>query len=616
MVGIVAVVVLLIAAPFFQARTPEAYTRARNLSIEMEPTATAAALVNEAKAAHDAIVVPAQATAEAASILANNAQRIDEDAHQQALRHKGEMAALTISNTKRLNEVDAAYIARIEGIKANGAKVVSEAQADAARASAGAWRDTITYGGIALGAVVALVGVSLAIVTALSTRAKIINHPVTGPMLVTGRGVIMLGNVTTPVIAWSAKQPILLAGDNERGLVAQRQAFALIHSASKSNNADVVRAADRAANTALQQNWSGNAVLSSAVQALPAGNRDELSGKAPAFEQLMQSWRPTREQMLLAFDQGGQPIYVALNDMLSGVIIGRQKQGKTTFMRFVYAQCALIGVDVRVWDLHEDVVDDLPGASAYTTAEGIRRSVIELTAELERRIKMRLKHGRAQPIMVLADEVNQLVGVVPECVGVFERIIAEGRKYDIYCDVSAKGVPADLLGQSWVRDSLSTRVAFLTTPHQARLIGIDKDAARMVAELTPGHAVLDGPVQPQIVTFPNVTADNVRSLLPGKAPSRATFRAPSEPLPEYAAAPSAEAAEAGESGRSYGPEVAENVVRLWKEGKTNTSQPLYSLRRSSSVTKPTRWIRSATSDSLAAFRIRFENHVSLPASTR
>ncbi len=568
---ICAIVALLIVKPFFDQRTPDAYVRANNEAIRMQPTATAAALENQARAQHDVIVVPAQASAEAASILANNQQRIDEDAHQQALRHEGEMAALTISNTERINEVQANGVARVEDIKASSAKTVSESYADAMRASAGAWRDTITYGGFAIGAVILLVGLAMGIVVWLYTRAKVITHPITGPMLVTSRGVIFLGNVTTPAIEFPHReQPMRLIGESLPHLVTQRQAFGLINSATKSDNPVMTRVAERTATAALQQRWTSNPVLDSAVQALPAG-RDEVK-PLWSFEELFRVWRPTREQMILAFDREGQPIYVALNDMLSGVIIGRQKQGKTTLMRFLYSQCTMVGVDVRVWDLHEDVVDDLPGASAYTTADGIRQSVREVIAELEKRIRLKLKHGVARPIMILADEVNQLVGAVPDVVTAFERIIAEGRKYDIYCDVSAKGVPAELFGPSWIRDSLSTRVAFLTTPHQARLIGIDKDAARMVMELTPGHAVLDGPVPAQIVTFPNVTAENVRSILPAsRATSGAASKATSGPLPDEDNMVSAEAEEAAEINTFEGVEAgnkASLVRQLLKDGRS------------------------------------------------
>lgn len=82
-----------------------------------------------AQVARDQIVVPARAQADADSIIARTQQQINEEAHQQALRHSGEMAALSISNTLRLNEVNAAYQSQI-------ARITSQSAVDQANAAA------------------------------------------------------------------------------------------------------------------------------------------------------------------------------------------------------------------------------------------------------------------------------------------------------------------------------------------------------------------------------------------------------------------------------------------------------------------------------------------------
>lgn len=567
---ICAIVILAIAAPFFQQRTPEAYVRARNLAIEMEPTATAAAIRNQEAAIHATIVAPAQATAEAASILANNRQRIDEDAHQQALRHEGEMAALTISNTQQLKKIDADYTAKVEGIKASGAKVAAEANADAARASAGAWRDTITYGGIAIGAVVLLVGAALAIVAWLSTRAKIINDPITGPILVTGRGIVMLGNVTTPVLAWNQNEPIRIAGESERPLVAQRQAFALIGKAAQSGNPEMARVAQHAATSAMQQSWSpSNAVLDSAVNALPSG-RDELAGRVPTFADLLRTWQPSFRQMLLGIGLDGALRYCGLDDLLSTGVIGRPGTGKSTVLRFHYLQCRLVGARVVVWDLHRTIVKSLPGAEAFTRIDEINRSAEEMCAILDRRINA--DRYDDQPIMILADEFNLLAPNSPEVTEAMGRVILEGRKVKMFAMISGQGLPAKLFGDSTPRDALSSRFVLHTTTRQASMIGLDRDALPWVVDLKPGSAVVDGPIDPAVLSIPNTTEADVRALIPASgATSRAASGATSEPLPEYRTATSTEAAEVAESGISYGPEVAESVIRMWKDGMTNTA---------------------------------------------
>jgi hypothetical protein len=508
-----ALVVLAIVVPFVQDRTPEAYVRANNDAIRMQPTATAAALVNNFEATRVSIVAQAKSTAEAASILANNQQRIDEDAHQQALRHAGDMAALNISNTLRVNEIDAGYTARVEGIKANSAKTVAEAQADASRASAGAWRDTLTYGGIAVGAIVVLVGGALAVVVWLSTRAKVINDPITGPMLVTSKGVIMLGNVTTPVIAWNQNQ-MVTAGDSVMPLVAQRQAFALIGKSSQSDRPELARLAERSTVTAVQQ-YGSSPLLDSAVQALPATERSAdgplQPARVPNFAELVRTWKPTPSQMMMGIALDGSGRYCALEDYLSTAVIGLPKSGKTTVLRFIYVQCRLVGARVAVWDLHRSIVETLPGAEAFTEIEDINQSAAEIIGVYEHRRKTMAYN--ASPIMILADEFNLLApnsDLVTEAIG---KVILGGRKYQMFCMVSGQGLPAKLFGDSTPRDALNTRFVLHTTTRQAGMVGLDRDCLPWVVGLKRGQAVVEGPIDAEILSIPNTTSEDIRMLL-------------------------------------------------------------------------------------------------------
>jgi hypothetical protein len=524
---VVALVALVVSLTFLQPRTPEAYVLANNEAIRMQPTATAAALANQAESIRVAIIVPAQATAEAASILANNAQRISEDAHQQALRHQGEMAALSISNTARLNEIEADYTARVEGIKAGGAKEVAEANADASRASAGAWRDTLTYGGFALGSVVLLLGGTLTIVTWLSTRAKIIDHPLTGPILVTSRGIIPLGNITTPMLLTNGAE----VGSNVLPLVAQRQAYALIGRARTADVPELARAAQHATVQTVQAGWqiSNPAALGDAVQALPAG-RDDLAVRIPTFAQLLQAWQPTRQQMLLGIDPQGSPVHCALEDLLSTGIIGRPRTGKSTLLRFIYLQCRLIGAQVVVWDLHLTVAGDLPGAQAFTELGEINQSAEQMCVTLDRRIKSR--NYNAQPIMIMADEFNLLAPNSAEVTEAMGRIILEGRKVNMFAMLSGQGLPATLFGGSTARDALSSRFVLHTTTRQAQMVGLDREYVPLVVDLKPGMAIVDGPIDPTILSIPNTTEADLLTLLPAsKAASQAASAMVSGPLP-------------------------------------------------------------------------------------
>lgn len=231
----------------------------------------------------------------------------------------------------------------------------------------------------------------------------------------------------------------------------------------------------------------------------------------PTFGEILRTWQPTADRMLFGYTDAGAPLHGRLDQLLSGEIVGRQGSGKTTLLRLIYAQCLIVGVRVLVWDLHEDIVADLPGAITYTDARAIDDSAADLVRELDRRIA---EHDRGSvPIMVLIDEVNQLANVVPAVIDAIGRVVNEGRKYGVYCVVSAKGMPAALFNGSTVRDSFSTRFAFQTTTRQAAMIGFDRDAVPLVRDLTPGRALFEGPWAAQVITIPNTSPDDVKRVL-------------------------------------------------------------------------------------------------------
>ena len=90
----------------------------------------------------------------------------------------------------------------------------------------------------------------------------------------------------------------------------------------------------------------------------------------PSFMNLITAWHPSPVQMMLGYGSSG-PIYGSMEDMLSIGVVGRPKTGKTTILRFIYAQCVIVGAQVVVWDMHRNIVKDLPGANAYTQLTAI-----------------------------------------------------------------------------------------------------------------------------------------------------------------------------------------------------------------------------------------------------
>jgi hypothetical protein len=295
--------------------------------------------------------------------------------------------------------------------------------------------------------------------------------------------------------------------------------------------------------------------------------------RIPTFAELLQTWTPTIDQMLFGFDEQGRPIYGSLDQLLSCLVIGRQGQGKTTLLRLIDLQCALTGVEVFAWDVHDDIAEDVPGIQSFMRSADIEKSARAIEAELDKRMSLKLKGSRARPIMILIDEVNMVVDRAPSLPGIIKRIVSEGRKYRIFEFVTAKGAPSDIFEKSWARDTFSALISFWTSALQARNVGFEPDAARLAEGLTPGRAVLRLQTMPaQVVTFPDLPLADMQRLLPAsRAASAPASRAASGPLPETGRVISVEAEKAAEIDYFEGVEAAgrtETVRQLIKAGKS------------------------------------------------
>ena len=339
----------------------------------------------------------------------------------------------------------------------------------------------------------------------MSGAYMVIRRPSAGERLIVAAGTAVALMRGKPVDRYES--PWVQVGEGDPNVTARDQAQGLLAAATRTPSA----IGDRVTRSMLGSSDAPTAATPPPAITPPTYVAPSPVAIVPSFAETLRNWHPTRERMLFGYTQDGTPLHGRLDQLLSGEIVGRQGSGKTTLLRMIYAQCLIVGVRVIVWDLHEDIVSDLPGAVTYTDAQAIDRSAAWLVAELDRRIAQHDKTGT--PIMILIDEINQLANVVPAVIEAIGRVVNEGRKYHVYCVVSAKGMPAAMFNGSTVRDSFATRFAFQTTTRQAAMIGFDRDAVPLVRDLTPGRALFEGPWAAQVITIPWTSTDDVKGIL-------------------------------------------------------------------------------------------------------
>lgn len=238
---------------------------------------------------------------------------------------------------------------------------------------------------------------------------------------------------------------------------------------------------------------------------------------APPFAAIAHQISPGH--LVLGYGSAGR-IGGDISDLLSTAIAGRPGTGKTTLLRFVCAQVLRIGGQPVLFDPHGSIADELSGLlECAEDASDMERLAEQLESQLEARLSAR-RAGQppAVPLLLLADEWPIISQLAPEAVRVAGRIVLEGRKVGVYALISGQGLPSEQLGGSLVRDALSSRYVFQTTPAQARMAGLDNETAkRLLLTLEaagPGYAILaSARRKPEVVAIPDTSPDDLRAFL-------------------------------------------------------------------------------------------------------
>lgn len=262
------------------------------------------------------------------------------------------------------------------------------------------------------------------------------------------------------------------------------------------------------------------------------GKLDELAPAlpiAPAFRSLISQIRPGH---LFLAQGSSQPIWGDITDLLSTLDVGRPGTGKSTLLRMVCGQVMIIGGKPIIFDPHGSILDDL--GSSFECAES-PRDIARYSHLLDSQLTERLARRRAgqdnfQPLLLLVDEMPIISEMSPAALPAIRRVVLEGRKVGMYALVSGQGVPSSILGGTLVRDAMSSRYVFCTSPQQARMAGIENETAKQMMAILetapPGKAVLaTANRRPEIVAIPDTLTDDIRYIVNrrgnGKQPGNA-----------------------------------------------------------------------------------------------
>src|SRR6266568_3545 len=246
------------------------------------------------------------------------------------------------------------------------------------------------------------------------------------------------------------------------------------------------------------------------------------------FADILDDWRPSQQQILLALGPGGERVTVPVKALCHVALAGATGGGKSNLMRLLLPQLLCVGARVILADPHYTPVDVesdedwrpiarrlmMEPAIMYPAIKDVLSwlALKELPSRLERRRDM---EPMGDPIFLAIDELPAIVKRIPEAPEYMADLLREGRKVGLYL-VSA--------AQDWLVKTVGGTGAVRDCFRTAFYVGGDATSARVLLDvkgtvddggLGKGLVMLRSQATPQasLIRVPYASNDALEELL-------------------------------------------------------------------------------------------------------